>query len=161
MGKTHISMATFAAGCFWGVQEAFDKVKGVKYSTTGYTGGTMEHPTYEEVCSNTSGHAEAVQLSYDPDVVTYETLLKTFWEIHDPTTTNRQGPDIGSQYRSTIYYHSPVQKAAAEKSKADLEALGTHSEPIVTEILPAGPFWKAEPNHQKYNEKHGITGCHI
>ncbi|HEY1074330.1 MAG TPA: peptide-methionine (S)-S-oxide reductase MsrA [Patescibacteria group bacterium] len=158
MGKTHISMATFAAGCFWGVQETFDKVKGVKYSTTGYTGGTMEHPTYEEVSSDTSGHAQAVQLSYDPDVVTYETLLTTFWDLHDPTTTNRQGPNIGSEYRSVIFYHSPLQKAAAEKSKAEREALGTYSQPIMTEIVAAGPFWKAEARHQKYNDKHSISG---
>jgi len=153
--------ATFAAGCFWGVQAEFDKVKGVVATTVGYTGGRTEKPTYKDVCSDQTGHAEAVQVVYDPTVVTYEQLLDRFWAIHDPTTLNRQGPDYGSQYRSVIFYHSPEQQAAATASKEKLEKAGTYPRPIVTQIVAAATFWPAEEYHQKYFQKHGGGSCHI
>jgi peptide-methionine (S)-S-oxide reductase len=153
--------ATFAAGCFWGVQAEFDKVKGVVQTTVGYTGGHTEHPTYRDVCSDTTGHAEAVQVVFDPTVVTYEQLLDKFWSIHDPTTPNRQGPDVGSQYRSVIFYRSPEQKSAAVASKEKLEQAHRFPRPIVTEIVPAAKFWPAEEYHQKYFQKHGGGSCRI
>ena len=153
--------ATFAAGCFWGVQAEFDKVKGVVATTVGYSGGHTEKPTYKDVCSDTTGHAEAVQVVYDPTVVTYEHLLDTFWSMHDPTTSNQQGPDFGSQYRSVIFYHSPEQQAAASASKEMLEKAHRFPRPIVTEIVPAATFWRAEEYHQKYFQKHGGGACHI
>jgi peptide-methionine (S)-S-oxide reductase len=153
--------ATFAAGCFWGVQAEFDKVKGVVQTTVGYTGGNTEKATYRDVCSDTTGHAEAVQVVFDPTVVTYDQLLDKFWSIHDPTTLNRQGPDFGSQYRSVIFYHSPEQQAAAAASKEKLEKAHRFPRPIVTEIVPAATFWPAEEYHQKYFKKHGGGSCHI
>lgn len=151
--------ATFAAGCFWGVEAAFLKVKGVINTTVGYTGGTMNNPSYEDVCSDQTGHAEAVQIDYDPAKISYEGLLDIFWSIHDPTSMNRQGPDIGIQYRSAIFYHSEKQKKAALASKQKLEKSDRHHGKIVTEIVPAAPFYKAEEYHQRYHEKHGMTTC--
>lgn len=159
MEDKKLAIATFAAGCFWGVEDAFRKVPGVKESISGYSGGQTENPTYEEVCTDTTGHAESVQVTYDLDEATYEDLLAMFWKIHDPTTMNRQRADVGSQYRSVIFYHTPEQKAAAEKSKQELENSGKYSKPIVTEIVPAQPFYKAEEYHQRYVEKHGGKGA--
>lgn len=146
--------ATFAAGCFWGVEEAFTHLPGVTETTVGYTGGHTKSPTYEDVCSHTTGHAEAVEVTFDPKEITFEQLLDKFWEIHDPTTLNRQGPDIGSNYRSAIFYHSGKQKKLAEESKNKLEKSGRLDRPVVTEIVPAGAFYKAEEYHQKYYHKH-------
>jgi peptide-methionine (S)-S-oxide reductase len=156
-----MEIATFAAGCFWGVEAAFRRVKGVKATTVGYTGGWMENPTYEDVCTDKTGHAEAVQVEYDPSEVTYEELLAVFWSIHDPTTPNRQGPDIGTQYRSAIFFHTPEQEKAAIESKQKAEESGTYNRPIVTEITPASTFYRAEEYHQGYAEKHGVASCHI
>lgn len=153
--------ATFAAGCFWGVEAAFRQVKGVVSTSVGYMGGTMENPTYKDVCSNMTGHAEVVQVEYDPSQVSYDELLKTFWDAHDPTTLNRQGPDIGSQYRSAIFYHTPEQKTAAIASKEKLEAGRSYSRPIVTEITPTSQFYMAEDYHQQYLEKRGLSTCRI
>ncbi len=153
--------ATFAAGCFWGVQAEFDKVKGVVQTTVGYTGGKTEKPTYKEVCSDATGHAEAVQVVYDPTVVTYEQLLDRFWSMHDPTTLNRQGPDFGSQYRSAIFFHSPEQEAAAVASRESLDKAHRLPRKTVTQIVPAATFWPAEEYHQKYFQKHGGGSCHI
>ena len=152
--------ATFAAGCFWGVEAAFRQIKGVISTTVGYTGGHLPNATYEDVCSGRTGHAEAVLVEYDPAVVSYERLLEVFWQEHDPTTLNRQGPDIGSQYRSAIFYHSPEQHAAAEASKAKLAAAHRYPRTIVTEIVAAGPFCRAEEYHQQYLEKRGLARCH-
>lgn len=156
--ENNLQKATFAAGCFWGVEDAFHRVNGVKDATSGYSGGHTENPTYEEVCSDKTGHAESVEVTYNPDEVSYEKLLDMFWMIHNPTTMNRQGPDIGSQYRSIIFYHTPEQQRAAKKSKKELEDSGKYSDPIVTEIIPSAPFWKAEEYHQRYVEKHGGKG---
>jgi peptide-methionine (S)-S-oxide reductase len=153
--------ATFAAGCFWGVQAEFDKVKGVVATTVGYTGGHIEKPTYKDVCSDKTGHAEALQVVFDPAVVTYEQLLDKFWSIHDPTTLNRQGPDFGSQYRSVVFYHSSEQQAAAIAAREKLEKARRFPRPIVTEIVPGATFWPAEEYHQKYFKKHGGGSCHI
>jgi peptide-methionine (S)-S-oxide reductase len=160
--RENLEKATFAAGCFWGVETAFRQVEGVVDTAVGYTGGKKEHPTYEEVSSGTTGHAESVQVTFDPAKVSYEKLLSVFWSIHDPTQVNRQGPDIGTNYRSAIFYHTPAQKAAAEASKADLERSGRFGKrAIATEIVPASAFWRAEEYHQRYFEKHGFRGCHI
>jgi peptide-methionine (S)-S-oxide reductase len=148
--------ATFAAGCFWGVEAAFRDLPGVLEVTSGYEGGHTQNPTYGEVCSDRTGHAEAVDVTFDPARVDYDRLLDTFWSIHDPTTENRQGPDVGSQYRSAIFYHSEEQRAAAEASKARENASGKHRRPVVTEIVPAQPFYPAEDYHQRYFEKNGI-----
>jgi len=153
--------ATFAAGCFWGVEAAFIKVKGVSSTAVGYTGGRTEQPTYRDVCSDTTGHAEAVEVVFDPQAVSYEQLLDEFWAVHDPTTRNSQGPDFGSQYRSTIFYHSSEQQAAAIASKEKLQKSGRYPRPVVTEIVPAVTFWPAEEYHQKYFKKHGGGSCHI
>ena len=145
--------ATFGAGCFWGVEETFAKVPGVMSTQVGYSGGTLENPTYEEVCSGRTGHAEVVEVEYDPQEVSYEKLLEVFWDVHDPTTLNRQGFDIGTQYRSAIYYHSPEQREAAEASKKQLQESGRFARPIVTEVTPASSFYRAEDYHQRYLEK--------
>ena len=145
--------ATFAAGCFWHVEDLFRKIKGVDSTNVGYIGGNLANPTYEQVCSGATGHAEAVQVDYDPDTVSYEELLDVFWNNHDPTTLNRQGPDIGAQYRSTIFVHNDDQKKSAEKSKRTLDDSGRFQRSIVTEIAPAPVFYKAEEYHQKYFEK--------
>lgn len=156
-----MAKATFAAGCFWGVEDAFRQLKGVISTTVGYTGGTKLNPTYKEVCTGATGHAEAVDVEFDPNQVSYLELLATFWKSHDPTTMNRQGPDIGTQYRSAIFFHDPEQEKEARDSKAVLEQKGVFRRPIVTQILPAGPFYRAEDYHQQYFEKQGIRSCHI
>ncbi|HYM20031.1 MAG TPA: peptide-methionine (S)-S-oxide reductase MsrA [Candidatus Kapabacteria bacterium] len=153
--------ATFGAGCFWGVEATFRQTPGVISTQVGYSGGKTDHPTYEDVCSDETGHAEVVEVTYDPSKVDYNKLLDIFWENHNPTTMNRQGPDIGTQYRSAIFFHSPEQQQLAEASKANLSANGRFSRPIVTEITPAAPFWKAEEYHQQYLEKRGLSSCHI
>lgn len=151
--------ATFAAGCFWGVEHAFRQAKGVTDAQVGYTGGWVKNPTYQQVCSDNTGHAEAVEVTFDPAQISYEQLLKLFWSIHDPTLLNRQGPDVGTQYRSAIFVHSPEQEAAARASKERFERSGQYSRPVVTEILPASDFWRAEEYHQQYFAKHGIHAC--
>jgi peptide-methionine (S)-S-oxide reductase len=153
--------ATFAAGCFWGVESAFRTVDGVVDTQVGYIGGTRENPTYREVCSGRTGHAEALEITFDPDVITYKQLVELFWRVHDPTQVNRQGPDRGTQYRSAIFVHSPEQKEIAKQSKADLESSKKWSKPIATEIVPATTFWRAEEYHQRYFEKNGSPVCHF
>ena len=157
----NLQLATFAAGCFWGVEESFSKIKGVKSTMVGYTGGRRANPRYKDVCTDLTGHAEAIQLQYDPEVVTYEELLKLFWSIHNPTTKNGQGPDVGSQYRSVIFYHTPEQELAARRSIEELEKSGRFSNRIVTEVVPASTFYKAEQYHQKYYEKKGGGNCYF
>ena len=153
--------AIFAAGCFWGVEAAFSEIDGVVETAVGYSGGRTENPTYEQVCSDRTGHAEAVEVIFDPAAVSYEHLLEAFWELHDPTTMNRQGPDVGSQYRSAIFFHTPEQAKAARESKARAQASGKYRRPIVTEITPASEFYRAEEYHQKYFQKHGGAACHF
>ena len=153
--------ATFAAGCFWGVEDLFSKVKGVTSTVVGYSGGHTENPTYKDVTRGNTGHAEAVQLEFDPSVVSYSELLDVFWGMHDPTTPNRQGPDVGSNYRSMIFYHNEEQHKDALASKEKLEKSGKYRNPVVTEIVPAQPFYKAEDYHQKYFQKAGGGACHI
>jgi len=159
MSAAAAETATFAGGCFWGVEAAFRQVPGVVKSTAGYTGGTVENPSYEQVCTGETGHAEAVQVEFDPHVVSYDELLGHFWQLHDPTQLNRQGPDVGTQYRSVIFYASPEQQRAAENSKQRLGASGRLQGPIVTEIVPAGRFYAAEDYHQQYLEKRGLATC--
>ena len=154
-------MATFGAGCFWGVEAAFRRIPGVLDAVVGYSGGHMQNPTYRDVCTDETGHAEVVQVTYDPAKVSYEQLLDTFWQMHDPTQVNRQGPDSGTQYRTAIFFHTPEQEAAAKKSKAALDASGKFRRPIATEITPAGPFYRAEEYHQRYLEKRGAASCHF
>lgn len=154
-----MEIATFAAGCFWGVEAAFRQVEGVVTTRVGYTGGAVEYPTYRDVCSGRTGHAESVEVTYNPEQVSYEKLLDVFWETHDPTTLNRQGPDIGAQYRSAIFFHNPRQEEAARVSK--LGRSGKYSREIVTEITPASVFWEAEDYHQQYFEKRGVTHCRV
>ncbi len=156
-----MAKATFAAGCFWGVEDAFRHVPGVLSTAVGYIGGTTKNPTYKEVCSGRTNHAEAVEVDYDPAKVSYLELLATFWKSHDPTTMNRQGPDVGTQYRSAIFYHDAQQEEEAKASKAVLEKDHVFKRPIVTEILPAPEFFRAEDYHQQYFEKQGIKACHI
>lgn len=153
--------ATFAAGCFWGVEAAFRDVEGVVSTAVGYTGGSTTNPTYEEVCTDRTGHAEAVEVVYDPKVVSFEELLDLFWSIHDPTTMNRQGPDVGSQYRSAIFFHDPEQEAEARAKMERLQSSGLYRREIVTEIVPASGFYRAEEYHQQYFEKHGRRSCRI
>ncbi len=150
-------IATFASGCFWHVEDLFRKTKGVKSTKVGYTGGNLVNPTYEEVCTDKTGHAEAVEVEYDPNEISYEDLLNLFWNNHDPTSLNRQGPDVGIQYRSSIFVHDESQKQAAQKSKELLDSSGKFSTKIVTEIIPAPEFYKAEDYHQKYFQKHGLS----
>ena len=162
ISKETTQVATFAAGCFWGVEYAFRKVPGVLKTTVGYTGGHTKDPTYEQVCSHTTGHAEAVQIEFDPAKISYEKLLETFWNLHDPTTVNRQGPDVGSNYRSAIFYNSPEQEKEAEALKEKLGKSGKFKLPIVTEIAPAKEFYKAEDYHQQYFERNGMKPqCHL
>jgi len=153
--------ATFGAGCFWGVEVTFRNTPGVTGAAVGYEGGHLENPTYKDVCTDRTGHAEVVEVDFDPAVVSYDKLLDIFWENHDPTTKNRQGPDVGTQYRSAIFYHTPEQQRLAEASKARLEQSGRFSRPIVTEIVPAQTFYRAEEYHQQYLEKRGLASCHI
>lgn len=158
---TQLEKATFGAGCFWGVEVAFRKVPGVIDATVGYLGGTMANPSYKDVCTGRTGHAEVVEVTYDPSRVKYEDLLNVFWTSHDPTTLNRQGPDRGTQYRSAIFYHNDAQRAAASASKGQWDVSGKFPRPIVTEITPASTFYKAEEYHQRYLEKQGLASCHI
>ncbi|MEW6209026.1 MAG: peptide-methionine (S)-S-oxide reductase MsrA [Acidobacteriota bacterium] len=148
--------ATFAAGCFWGVESAFRRVKGIISTQVGYTGGHQVDPTYREVCTGLTGHAESLEIIFDPAQVSYEELLEVFWNEHDPTTLNRQGPDVGTQYRSAIFYHTPEQEAAARASKERLQASNRYPRPIITEIVPATEFYRAEEYHQQYFEKQGM-----
>lgn len=153
--------ASFAAGCFWGVEAAFRRLEGVRETSVGYSGGTVEHPSYEDVCTDATGHAETVLVEYEPAVLSYDKLLETFWNCHDPTQLNRQGPDVGSQYRSAIFFHTPEQQTAARASKEALERSGKLRRPIATEILPASLFYRAEEYHQRYLEKHGEASCRV
>lgn len=159
MKMENSQFATFAAGCFWGVEEEFRTMPGVLKTTVGYTGGSLDNPTYKQVCTDRTGHAEAVLVEFDPSQITYEQLLNAFWELHDPTQKNRQGPDFGSQYRTAIFYHSDEQKALALASKARHQP--HFAKPIVTEIVPAAHFWDAEEYHQQYLLKRGVKSCHI
>jgi peptide-methionine (S)-S-oxide reductase len=154
-----MNKATFGAGCFWGVEATFRRVPGVVGTAVGYAGGHTANPTYEDVCSDRTGHAEVVEIEYDPARVAYEDLLEVFWNSHDPTQLNRQGPDIGAQYRSAIFYHDAEQKTEAEESKARMESLGVYRRPIVTQIVPAAPFYRAEEYHQQYLAKRGLDSC--
>lgn len=156
-----MALATFGAGCFWGVEETFRQVPGVINTTVGYMGGTLENPTCEDVCTDRTGHAEVVQIEYNPEQVSYLDLLDIFWNNHNPTTLNRQGPDVGTQYRSVIFYHNEEQKKLAEASKEKMDKSGRWKNPIVTEITPASTFWRAEEYHQRYLQKRGLDSCHI
>lgn len=158
--KPKTDKAIFAAGCFWGVEENFRKTKGVVSTRVGYTGGRTKSPTYEDVCTGRTGHAEAIEIEYDPSVISYDELLDIFWKIHDPTTANRQGPDVGTQYRSAIFYQTRGQRVSAERSREAISASGVYKKPVVTEISPAGDFYPAEEYHQKYIEKRGGGACH-
>ncbi len=153
--------ATFGAGCFWGVEATFRQVPGVVETAVGYSGGTLPNPTYQDVCGHGTGHAEVVEVEFDPAIVSYEQLLDVFWNVHNPTTRNRQGFDVGTQYRSVIFYHDDEQRVAAEESKSALDHSGRFSRPIVTEIVPAATFYRAEEYHQRYHEKHGGHGCSL
>jgi peptide-methionine (S)-S-oxide reductase len=161
MGDYMTEIATFGAGCFWGIEVAFRKIPGVVDAAVGYSGGRTVNPTYQDVCTDETGHAEVVQVTFDPAKVTYEELLDAFWKMHNPTQKNRQVPDFGSQYRTAIFFHSPEQEAAAKKSKAALDASKKFAQPIATEITAAGPFYRAEEYHQKYLEKRGAASCHF
>jgi peptide-methionine (S)-S-oxide reductase len=156
-----MAKATFAAGCFWGVEATFRQLPGVISTRVGYTGGQSANPTYKEVCTDRTGHAEAVEVEYDPAKLSYDKLLEVFWENHDPTQLNKQGPDWGTQYRSAIFFHSPEQEDAAKKSKEQLEKSGRFRKPIVTQIVAEATFFEAEDYHQQYLEKRGLATCHI
>ena len=156
-----MEIATFGAGCFWGVEEGFRRLPGVLDTAVGYLGGTLDNPTYRQVCTDTTGHAEVVQVTFDPAAIGYEALLEAFWSLHDPTQLNRQGPDHGTQYRTAIFFHSPQQEQAARAAKQALEQSGRFKRPIATEITPASTFWRAEDYHQRYLEKRGLANCHI
>jgi len=156
-----MAKAIFAAGCFWGVEATFRQLPGVISTRVGYTGGQLPSPTYKDVCTDRTGHAEAVEVEYDPSRLSYEKLLDVFWENHDPTQLNRQGPDWGTQYRSAIFFTSPEQEAAARASKERLEKSGRYNQPIVSQIVPASTFYEAEDYHQQYLEKRGLASCHI
>ena len=153
--------ATFGAGCFWGVEAAFRRLDGVTATAVGYAGGSVPNPTYEQVCTDRTGHAEVVEVTFDPERIRYEELLDVFWKEHDPTQLNRQGPDVGTQYRSVIFVHDDEQRQAAEASKRAEEQSGRHSRPVVTSIEPAPTFWAAEDYHQRYLEKRGLASCHV
>ena len=154
-----MELATFGTGCFWGVEAFFQKIKGVVKTSVGYMGGNTKNPTYEQVCTDKTGHVEVIQITYDPEQINYEKLLDKFWEIHDPTQLNRQGPDIGTQYKSVIIYHNENQKQIAKKSKNKKQKTGKYINPIASEITPAKEFYPAEKYHQKYLEKHGKISC--
>jgi peptide-methionine (S)-S-oxide reductase len=156
-----MAKATFAAGCFWGVEATFRQLPGVIATRAGYIGGNTEKPTYKDVCADDTGHAEAVEIEYDPTQISYDQLLNVFWDNHDPTTPNRQGPDSGSQYRSAIFFHSPEQETLAKASRDSLDNSGRFRNKIVTEIVPAPTFYEAEEYHQQYLEKRGLASCHI
>ena len=156
-----MEIATFGAGCFWGIEAAFRQVPGVTDAVVGYAGGHTANPTYKDVCTDGTGHAEVVQVTFDPAQLSYEKLLEVFWQIHDPTQLNRQGPDFGTQYRSAIFFHSPEQEAVARKSKEQAQASGRFRRPVVTEITPASTFYRAEEYHQRYLEKRGAASCHF
>lgn len=156
-----MAKATFAAGCFWGVEATFRQIPGVTSTRVGYTGGNLQNPTYKDVCTDRTGHAEAVEVDYNPAKVSYEQLLNVFWENHDPTQLNRQGPDFGTQYRSAIFFHSPEQEREARASKDKLQNSGAFGRPIVTQVVPATTFYEAEDYHQQYLEKRGLASCHI
>ena len=156
-----MNQATFAAGCFWGVESAFRRVPGVVDVAVGYTGGTLENPSYHDVCTGRTGHAEAVLIQFDPSRVTFAQLLDVFWASHDPTQLNRQGPDVGTQYRSAIFYHDEAQKSEADASIARLNASGRFRRPIATQVVPAATWFRAEEYHQRYNEKHGRESCAV
>jgi peptide-methionine (S)-S-oxide reductase len=156
-----MAKATFAAGCFWGVEATFRQLPGVIATRAGYIGGNTEKPTYKDVCADDTGHAEAVEIEYDPTQISYDQLLNVFWDNHDPTTLNRQGPDSGSQYRSAIFFHSPEQETLAKASRDSLDNSGRFRNKIVTEIVPAPTFYEAEEYHQQYLEKRGLASCHI
>ncbi len=153
--------ATFGAGCFWGVEAAYRQIPGVLSTKVGYLGGTLDNPTYRDVCSGRTGHAEVVEVTYDPERLTYDDLLTVFWDNHNPTTMNRQGPDIGTQYRSAIFYHDEAQHQAAIASKEERDRSGKYKTPIVTEVTEASTFYEAEDYHQQYLEKRGLSSCHI
>ena len=159
MHNKKLKKATFGAGCFWGVEDIFRKLEGVMDTQVGYAGGDFDHPSYQDVCSGVTGHAEVVEVNYDPEIISYNDLLDIFWNIHDPTTLNRQGPDIGTQYRSVIFYHNSKQEELALESKKSLEASGRYEREIVTDIKPAGKFWRAEEYHEQYIEKTGRKSC--
>lgn len=159
--RDNLQKAVFAAGCFWSVEAAFRKLKGVVSTAVGYTGGTLENPGYEQVCTGRTGHAEAVEVTFDPELISYDDLLNVFWDIHDPTTLNRQGPDIGKQYRSAVFFYTPEQEAAARIAKEKLQASGRYENVVVTEITPASTFYLAEDYHQQYLEKRGLASCRI
>lgn len=159
--EPNMKIATFAAGCFWGVEAAFRQTKGVKSTAVGYCGGATVNPTYEDVCTGRTGHAEVVQVDFDPEEITYGQLLDVYWKSHDPTQLNRQGPDTGTQYRSAIFFHSPQQQQAARASMRQLTESGKYDRPIVTEIVPAAEFFRGEEYHQQYLEKRGQASCHI
>ena len=156
-----MATATFAAGCFWGVEQRFAALPGVTSTEVGYTGGTTANPTYEQVCSHTTGHAEAVRLEYDPDKIGYEELLAAFFGMHDPTQWNRQGPDVGDQYRSAIFFHTPEQEKSAQAAVEQLTESGVFKRPIVTQVVAAPDWWRAEEYHQKYFEKHAGFSCKV
>jgi len=160
-GVATLEKATFAAGCFWHVEETFRELQGIVATQVGYIGGTRPDPTYEDVCSDETGHAEAVEVTYDASQLSYDQLLDIFWKNHDPTTPDRQGPDEGTQYRSAIFYHTPAQKEAAIASQKQLEKSGRYRNPIVTQIVPADTFWRAEDYHQQYLKKKGLKSCRI
>ena len=153
--------ATFGAGCFWGVEATFRQLEGVTDAAVGYEGGRTQNPTYHDVCTDRTGHVEVVELDFDPQIISYEALLRRFFTLHDPTQLNRQGPDVGSQYRSVIFYHSPEQQAVAQRVIEELSASGQFRRPIVTSVEPAQTFYRAEEYHQRYLERRGLANCHI
>jgi peptide-methionine (S)-S-oxide reductase len=159
--ENFLEKATFGAGCFWGVEAAFAQIPGVTETAVGYEGGATDRPTYKDVCSNSTGHAEVVEITFDPAKVSYQTLLDAFFELHDPTQLNRQGPDWGTQYRSAVFFHSPAQEQAARATIESLKEQHRFAKPIVTQVVPAQTFWRAEDYHQKYLQKRGLASCHI
>lgn len=156
-----MEIATFGAGCFWGVESAFRQVKGVTDAAVGYTGGKLKNPTYKQVCTDRTGHAEVCQVTFDPSQISYEKLVTIFFKIHDPTQVNRQGPDYGTQYRTAVFFHSPEQEKIARAVKEQLQASGKYKKPIATEITAASDFWRAEDYHQNYFKKNGLPSCHL